>query len=50
MLVEILENLDVTLLLVSHDMFFIKELTHRTLVIHQGRREKGQKKTPGIGE
>lgn len=37
MLMEILRNLDVTLLLVTHDIFFIKELTHRTLVMHQGR-------------
>ena len=37
MLLEILGNLDVTLLLVSHDMFLLKALTHRTLVIHRGR-------------
>ncbi|MFH1923512.1 MAG: energy-coupling factor transporter ATPase, partial [Planctomycetota bacterium] len=37
MLLEILANLNVTLFLVSHDMFFIKELTHRTLVIHQAQ-------------
>jgi energy-coupling factor transporter ATP-binding protein EcfA2 len=36
LLLEILRNLNVTLLLVSHDMFFVKELTHRTLVMHQG--------------
>jgi energy-coupling factor transporter ATP-binding protein EcfA2 len=33
---EILRDLEVTLLLVSHDMFFVRELTTRTLVLHQG--------------
>jgi energy-coupling factor transporter ATP-binding protein EcfA2 len=37
LLLEILRNLKVTLLLVSHDMFFVKELTHRALVMHQGQ-------------
>ncbi|SPD72916.1 conserved hypothetical protein [uncultured Desulfobacterium sp.] len=37
LLLAILRDLDVTLLLVSHDMFFVRELTHRTLVMHQGR-------------
>jgi len=37
LLLDILCNLDVTLLLVSHDMFFVKELTRRTLVMHGGR-------------
>jgi len=37
MLLGILCNLNVTLLIVSHDMFFVKELTHRTLVMHKGR-------------
>jgi len=37
MLLDILCNLDVTLLLVSHDIFFVKELTHRTLVMHKGQ-------------
>ena len=37
LLLEILRGLDVTLLLVSHDMFFVKELTQRTVVMHQGR-------------
>lgn len=34
---EILGNLKTTILLVSHDMFLVKELTQRTLVIHEGR-------------
>jgi len=37
LLLAILRDLDVTLLLVSHDMFFVKELTRRTVVLHQGR-------------
>lgn len=37
LLLDILCNLNVTLLLVSHDMFFVKELTQRTLVMHKGR-------------
>ncbi len=37
LLLAILQDLDVTLLLVSHDMFFVRELTCRTLVMHQGR-------------
>lgn len=36
LLLAILRELDVTLLLVSHDMFFVKALTCRTLVMHQG--------------
>ena len=36
LLLEILRGLEVTLLLVSHDMFFVGELTRRTLVMHQG--------------
>jgi energy-coupling factor transporter ATP-binding protein EcfA2 len=36
LLLTILQGLDVTLLLVSHDMFFVGELTCRTLVMHQG--------------
>ncbi len=35
-LLTILQNLRATLLLVSHDLFFIKALTHRTLVMHHG--------------
>jgi energy-coupling factor transporter ATP-binding protein EcfA2 len=37
LLLTILKNLGVSLILVSHDMFFVKELTHRTLVMHRGR-------------
>ncbi|MBI4774683.1 MAG: ATP-binding cassette domain-containing protein [Deltaproteobacteria bacterium] len=37
LLLAILRDLDVTLLLVSHDMFFVKELTRRTVVMHEGR-------------
>jgi energy-coupling factor transporter ATP-binding protein EcfA2 len=37
LLMAILETFDKTLLLVSHDLFFIEKLTHRTLVMHQGR-------------
>jgi energy-coupling factor transport system ATP-binding protein len=36
LLLTILRQLDVTLLLVSHDMFFVGELTRRTLVMHHG--------------
>ena len=36
LLLSILNNLDVSLLLVSHDMFFVSALTHRTVVMHQG--------------
>jgi energy-coupling factor transporter ATP-binding protein EcfA2 len=36
LLLDILCNLDVTLLLVSHDMFFVNKLTRRTLVMHSG--------------
>ncbi|WP_373499784.1 energy-coupling factor transporter ATPase [Desulfococcus sp.] len=36
LLLGILAGLDATLLLVSHDMFFVGELTRRTLVMHQG--------------
>jgi len=37
LLLSILCNLNVTLLLVSHDIFFVKELTRRTLVMHKGQ-------------
>ncbi len=37
LLLDILCNLDVTLLLVSHDMFFVNKLTRRTIVMHKGR-------------
>ena len=36
-LLEILRDLETTLLLVSHDLYFIGALTRRTLVMHQGR-------------
>ncbi|MBI5549967.1 MAG: ABC transporter ATP-binding protein [Desulfobacterales bacterium] len=36
LLLEILRGLEATLLLVSHDMFFVQALTCRTLVMHQG--------------
>ncbi|MBW1646918.1 MAG: energy-coupling factor ABC transporter ATP-binding protein [Deltaproteobacteria bacterium] len=34
---KILKNLKTTLLLVSHDMFLVNELTNRTLIMHQGQ-------------
>ncbi|MGB5158291.1 MAG: energy-coupling factor transporter ATPase [Desulfobacterales bacterium] len=37
LLLSILSDLDTTLLLVSHDIFFIKKLTKRTIVMHKGR-------------
>ncbi len=37
LLLEILRDIDVTLLLVCHDIFFVRELTERTLVMHRGR-------------
>nr|MBF0222688.1 ABC transporter ATP-binding protein [Desulfobulbaceae bacterium] len=36
-LLEILKRLPVTLLLVTHDLFFLRELTARTVVMHQGK-------------
>ncbi|BBO82292.1 hypothetical protein DSCO28_28580 [Desulfosarcina ovata subsp. sediminis] len=36
LLLSILGDLNVTQLLVSHDMFFVGALTHRTVVMHQG--------------
>lgn len=36
LLLEILRGLEQSLLLVSHDMFFVGELTRRTLVMHRG--------------
>ncbi len=35
-LLAILTELDSTLLLISHDLFFIRTLTERTLVLHEG--------------
>ena len=40
LLLAILRDLETTLLLVSHDLFFVGELTRRTLVMHQGRLQK----------
>jgi energy-coupling factor transporter ATP-binding protein EcfA2 len=37
LLLNILKDLSVTLLLVSHDIFFIDQLTERTLVMHRGQ-------------
>jgi energy-coupling factor transport system ATP-binding protein len=37
LLLAILRDLETTLLLVSHDLFFVGALTRRTLVMHQGR-------------
>ncbi|MDA8140096.1 MAG: energy-coupling factor transporter ATPase [Desulfobacteraceae bacterium] len=37
LLLSILKDLEGTLLIVSHDMFFVRELTCRTIVLHQGR-------------
>lgn len=37
LLLEILRGIDATILLVSHDMFFVRELTERTLVMHHGQ-------------
>lgn len=36
LLLSIIAELDVTLLLVSHDMFFVNALSRRTVVMHQG--------------
>ncbi|MFN2357535.1 MAG: ATP-binding cassette domain-containing protein [Desulfotignum sp.] len=37
LLMAILETFGKTLLLVSHDLFFIEKITQRTVVMHQGR-------------
>ncbi|MDT8424169.1 MAG: ABC transporter ATP-binding protein, partial [Desulfuromonadales bacterium] len=37
LLLEIVAALDVTKILVSHDLFFVDRLTTRTIVLHQGR-------------
>lgn len=37
LLLEILSEIDATLLLVCHDIFFVRELTERTLVMHHGQ-------------
>ena len=36
LLLSVLRDIETTLILVSHDMFFVRELTRRTLVMHQG--------------
>ncbi len=36
LLLDILSEIDATLILVSHDIFFVRELTQRTLVMHAG--------------
>jgi len=36
LLLDILERTEATLLLVTHDMFFVRRLTRRTLVMHRG--------------
>ena len=36
-LLGIIRALDVTLILVSHDLFFVSQLTNRTLVLHEGQ-------------
>ena len=35
-LLNIIRNLDVTLVLVSHDLFFVRQLARRTVVLHDG--------------
>ncbi len=37
-LLNIIGALDVTLILVSHDLFFVRRLTDRTIVLHDGQR------------
>lgn len=37
LLLQILQELPVTLLLITHDLFFLRELTSRTVVMHHGR-------------
>jgi energy-coupling factor transporter ATP-binding protein EcfA2 len=36
-LLEILEALPITKVLITHDLFFVHRLSHRTVVLHQGR-------------
>ncbi len=36
LLIEILENLKLTTILITHDLFFIERLSTRTIVMHQG--------------
>ena len=37
LLLNIIQHLDATLILVSHDMFFVRELTERAIVMHRGK-------------
>ncbi len=37
LLLNIIKPLDATLILVSHDMFFVRELTQRAIVMHRGK-------------
>ncbi|HBI15933.1 MAG TPA: ABC transporter [Desulfobulbaceae bacterium] len=37
LLLKILEKLDMTKIIITHDMFFIRNLSKRTIVMHQGR-------------
>lgn len=37
LLLEILQKLDVTMIIITHDLFFIRNLSRRTVVMHQGR-------------
>jgi energy-coupling factor transport system ATP-binding protein len=37
LLIEILENLNLTTILITHDLFFIERLSTRTIVMHQGK-------------
>ncbi len=37
LLMELLKQLPTTTILITHDLFFIRNLTRRTVVMHQGR-------------
>ena len=37
LLMELLQQLPITTILITHDLFFIRNLTRRTVVMHQGR-------------
>ena len=37
LLMELLKQLPITTILITHDLFFIRNLTRRTVVMHQGR-------------
>jgi energy-coupling factor transporter ATP-binding protein EcfA2 len=37
LLLEILKPLPITKVLITHDLFFVHRLSHRTVVLHQGR-------------